>query len=396
MSEIKEQESKVGVKDPEGQEPSSKDALQKEIEEKNIQDKARGEHSSTLPEASPETSSHDANAGEQNALDDEEGESQKQEKEVKPPPTTFKEKLIAWWNEEYKFGVPEVIRQRANKTEDVQEVKKLKRPPRLEPLADPTKWSKERIDLCRDIWESDYSDEIVSPESPSFSMELAVYLNLMPGTTVIDMFAGIGGFARVLSKRLDVWVVCMETEATLAIECNTLSHSHGVEKKVTSAHYNPQEVELATNRYTAAFVRERFHSVEDKKSIILKIKESLQERGHVVITDLMLPSPDMAEHPDVVAWKEACPYPVYLWTVAEYQKAIKECKLFFHVKQDKTEEMLQIFKRQLAKFLKDFSLDEQTANSLRYVESELKHWTALEKALQSGALTYTRIHASKG
>lgn len=241
----------------------------------------------------------------------------------------------------------------------------------------------------------------LGPGEDAYFPRLALGLNLSADKTLAYFGIGLGGAARRIVDKSDVWIVGFEADADAAAQGKEQCRRAGQGKKVAISHVTYDFLSLPKEKFHAAIAKEAFHDVANKARVFQQIARALKGGGAFLITDYVVTG-DPLDAGGCMALFGKRSAPVSPLTTAEYLALLARHGLDLRVNENVTE--------LYAGFVMDgwsnlrSLLDHLGAQAdnpvrrmhfLRSVADEAAMWAARLEALRTGKLEVRRFLALK-
>jgi len=245
---------------------------------------------------------------------------------VKDDKDTFslRERLTAWWEGYDLLDTPAAPAPAAEPAE-VPEVVHYE-PPRQ-------RWETSRVTLVQKVWGEDFT----TPGGRKHTLNLVTSFGLDPAMTVLDLGAGLGGAARVMSEKFGVWVTGFEVDADLVEAGMALSVKHGMGEKAPIQIFDPATFEHKHASVDCVFSKAFLFSVADKNKFLKAVEDLLKPKGQFMFTDFVLAKVHLRS-PTLENWIENEPHKPRPWALEDYEAGLAGARLDIRVSEDITKE----------------------------------------------------------
>jgi len=257
-------------------------------------------------------------------------------------------------------------------------------------------WPSERLRLAQEIWGAGY----VSPAGDEYILDLIKPFALNPKLSLLEIGAGLGGSARAIADKFDLWVTAFEAEPLLVEKGIEQATKVGMEKRAALSLFDPEHPDLKKKRYDCILAREAFFTVMNKSAALKTLLEGIKSKGQVLITDFMLPEGGQLTS-GVKSWCESEPVPPVLWQVSQMRSALKKLGFDIRIEEDVTKGYRQRLFSGWASLVgslrrEDF-MDEGRYSGKKgmLMVKEAEFWLNRDKILSTGELGVFRFHAFK-
>lgn len=252
---------------------------------------------------------------------------------------------------------------------------------------DESAWSLERLRAAEAVFGGDCR----SPLGAQEVLDMVRPVGLNETKAVLDLGAGLGSAARLLTNELGVWVTGLDPSRTLAEEGMLRSNKAGLGRKAPIQSYDAESVELPERAYDCVFAREIFYMVQDKNRLFGMIFNALKGNGELVFTDFCIGRPGIKSK-SLKQFVEAEPVPPHLWTADQTVRTLRD-----HAFQViRTEEETETYREMVMARLADLEADDERKAAIREagdaVIGEVELWATRLAALVSGDVTVVRFH----
>jgi len=245
----------------------------------------------------------------------------------------FKLRFKAWWE----GRDLQVELEKARVTEDIAKV--VADSPAAKPAAaveagkPEILWPPERLRLAQEIWGAGY----VSPAGDEYILDLIKPFALNPKLSLLEIGAGLGGSARAIADKFNLWVTAFEAEPLLVEKGVEQATKTGMEKRAALSLFDPEHPDLKNKRYDCILARESFFTVMNKTAALKTLLEGIKSKGQVQITDFMLPEGGQLTS-GVKSWCESEPVPPVLWQVSQMRSALKKLGFDIRIEEDTSQD----------------------------------------------------------
>lgn len=246
------------------------------------------------------------------------------------------------------------------------------------PLPDSILWSPARLEAVQQLWGRGQ----ISPGGAERTAGMVQHLGLQPGQQVLHLGGGLGGLGRLLGQMYGVQTQSYELDIALAELGRRLTRDADLSEMVQVGLYNPKRPRLP-GRYDLIVVTEHFYVVP-KPALMDAFHETIQPRGHMIVSDFML---DFAAGagPVYEAWQAGEDMPVEPWVLAEFLDAMHQRGFAVTAQTDMSDLFADTIRLGLSRLpgLVDRATDGALAEALSK-EGDL--WTRRMQVLKSGDL----------
>ena len=287
----------------------------------------------------------------------------------------LKDRMLAWWNGE------EV----ATKADSPKQIITVSQ----KALPGPNEWTPERFQVVQKIWGEGYME----PGGAAFARKLLSPAKIDSKKTVLDLSAKLGGTAMLLAKDEGLYMEAWESHPSLAKKAMNYINTMGLGQRIPLEVIDYDKAELKINKYDLVYSRERFFSIEDKKSLLEKIGPSIKPKGFFLFTDLMVSNPD-GYAKEIAAWSAAERHGVYPWTEELYKAVLKNNGYGIWASHDFSKEYLEHIHTGWNKIVRDIEGGDFDRKFIDYLMQEGEIWLARARAIENGTLQVKRIQAT--
>ena len=312
----------------------------------------------------------------------------------------FRVRLRAWWEGENAADVfarkyPDGLEKEEDDEESSDKPPPLHEPRKVERYNPDKMWVPARIEAAQLVWGKGF----VVPGDEAYLFNLVNVANLKPDMSILDLSAGLGGAARLLSERFGLWISAFDISPELAQIGMEQSKMAGMTKKVPVDFFDPAKPEWAEKKFDFIFARESFFQIPKKEGTLLAMAKSLKPEGQCLTTDLVLREKDLKSKA-VDEWIASEPQPVHLWTVARYRELFEKLNLPTSLSphdltQDYCALIVNAWRKAQAKIANGQKSGKFDTETLECLAKEADRWAKRTAALQSGDLQVYRFYSDK-
>lgn len=286
----------------------------------------------------------------------------------------LKNRLTAWWHGEDIVLSTKPVRKEDHRAIEVSE------------HHDPRRWNPDSISMAQNLWGKGFAE----PGGPVFAKKLLSLMKFEPSNTILDLSAGLGGTACILSKEYKLWMDAFEANEELANSGFQFASRSGLAKKVPIKYVNFEALELPNKKYDQIYSLDSLFMIENKKNVIKQIAKSLKNKGQILIVDYILA--DKCNSVSVKKWINSEPEKPHPWTVELYKTALSHYGITVWSVNDLSEEYFnQIHEGWLA-MVERIDKGDFDRNSIDMLMREGEIWLNRARAIEAGDLTIQRIH----
>lgn len=294
---------------------------------------------------------------------------------------TFGERFHAWW-EGYDVNAL-AARNRIVPPEEPE--------PDDDPVQPPMHgdWPTEHIELVQLLWGPGF----ISPGDASFIIDLVRAFRLYSESTVLDIGTGLGGGARAIVGEHKSYISCWERDPELVAE--GMAQAKAERKNVDAAihHLDLGNISFQKDFFGVALVRDTLFEIDDdqKRSLLAGVVKSVKNGGNIVIADLV----SAGSEADLADWVAGERGDVHLWNAADLSACLDNLDVECSTVEDQTDSYLSMIRRGLAEFANLLAERNPTPDKLISTLTEVEYWKRRIAALESGALRFHVVTATK-
>jgi phosphoethanolamine N-methyltransferase len=133
-------------------------------------------------------------------------------------------------------------------------------------------------------YESVYGKDFVSPGGRKLAIELIGYLELDPGSRVLDAGCGLGGSAFVMARDYGLQVDGLDLSRNMLRLANKKLAEHELESLVSLQYGDCLDLDHE-DYYDAVYSRDVFLHIEDKEQLFAVLFRALRPGGKLLFTD---------------------------------------------------------------------------------------------------------------
>ena len=292
-----------------------------------------------------------------------------------PHKPTFRERFHAWWEGYDLPASAEAAVDDAPPAED-------NRPrPTIHERPQP------RLDLVQAL----FGEGMVSPGRPDDLLRMVKPLGLDEKMTVVEIGAGLGGFARLVAEHTGAYVTAFEPIRELLAAGNELSAKHGQARKVRILPAPPTHFEARPKSVDALIGKEALLTIADKAELFSAVRKALKPGGQVTMTDYMLVGDANSE--DYQSWLAYEPVTPHLLTPALTRARLEELGLEVRVLEDLTDEYRAAALGAFGEYAEKIRGEAPDEYKSAWALSEGELWSRRLSILQSGVVKLYRLYA---
>ena len=256
------------------------------------------------------------------------------------------------------------------------------------PAEEPVYAPLSRTTVAQWLW----GDGFLSPGDAAYVIDMVKPIGLTSAASVLDLSAGIGGAARVITQTFGAYVTGLERSPERAKLGQQMSVAANLAKRATITQYNPESVELRPNSFDCVIGRGATYNVVDKERLLRVVHQALKQRGHLLFNEFML-DPEVGERPEMAAWVARESYPPTLWTLRQYTDCLKSLGFDIRITTDLTGTYRAMIVTGWARMLEEVDLKAMPKPHRLVIIEEAELWMRRIAALQNGGLRVFRVYA---
>ncbi len=250
-------------------------------------------------------------------------------------------------------------------------------------------WSPARRAFCQKLWGSGF----IEPGGRDFTLHLLKPCALGPEHTVLDLTTGLAGGAQTTSDAFGIWVDAMDPDPDLVKAAQQRCHDKGYGKRVKVSGFDSSRLTLKKNRYDCIFVRERFHTFEDKPAALRAIRNSLKPKGQLVLTDFVQAEAGIG--PNTKKWQALSNDASPILTAEDYRALIDDTKFEVMIFEVDPRDFRSYILDGWADFVEHLEKEDMTREFVNLLMAEAEKWLVLTRAIEAKEISYLRIHAMR-
>jgi SAM-dependent methyltransferase len=235
----------------------------------------------------------------------------------------------------------------------------------------------------------------IVPGTAEYVLGLVKPFAANPAMSILDIAAGLGGPARVISDAFGTYITGFERDPETAARGMAMSVAAGKQRHASITAMNPETLELKSGAYDCIFGRGATYAVQDKERFMRVLITGLKPRGQLLLTDYLV-DPAVAERPELAAWQSLEPFPPALWNMQQYTDCFKSLGFDIRI----TEDISGQYKAQIVlgwdNLLQNVDIRKLPRAHQLTVLDEAERWVKTILALDSGALKVFRFYALAG
>ncbi len=242
-----------------------------------------------------------------------------------------------------------------------------------------------------EISERMWGEGAVTPGDARIDALLIKPLNLVKGTSVLDLSAGLGARMKGIASQYGASVTGLEPDPDVAARGQDLLRKKKI-KGVSLNAYDPSSFS-EKNQYECIIFRETVYRVADREKFVAAIAACSKPGVRISFTDYIV-NPESKERPEILAWRayEESADPIGLVQMAEiWAKA----GIVLKSHEDETEQYIKEVKAGFQHFMEYITSghvpDEETKKA---IEKRIRLWSHRLAALDQG-MRYYRFFGQK-
>jgi cyclopropane fatty-acyl-phospholipid synthase-like methyltransferase len=166
-------------------------------------------------------------------------------------------------------------------------------------VCQPEAWPQARISRAEELW----GEGFLAPGGREEILRLAVPLGLSAASSLLLLGAGAGGPPRTLATDLNVWVTCLERDASLReLAARRIQRAGApIAKRATVGAWDPASPDFKENAYHHALALEACGTAPPEP-ILAALAQAIRPSGQLVLVELVADQPLDAADSDISAW----------------------------------------------------------------------------------------------
>jgi len=303
------------------------------------------------------------------------------EEHLQATSSPLRDRLRAWW---YGVEIPQLY------VEDPEAVARAAEAERAaaEAANAPKEQPIDRLDLLQAVWGPGY----LEPGGFDYIATLVKPFGFNPAMSILDLTVGLGGPARNIAERFNVYINGMERDAAVAARGRAAMVRGGLARRVLISDYEPTGLELRAHSFDGIYGLHLSASVGDKEQLFREVKKALKAGGHFTFTDFMLKD-TRADDPAFAQWFAAEPRPLSLWTEAQYIGCMTKAGLDCRISESQGPAYAAEVSAAWARYLGSVSIESMSRENQRLVLSEATLWTHRAALIGKGLIDLHRFYA---
>ncbi len=248
-------------------------------------------------------------------------------------------------------------------------------------------WPPARRAFCQRLWGLGFID----PGGRDFTLHLLKPCDLGPQHTVLDLTTGLAGGAQAMSDTFGIWVDAMDPDPELATAAQEHCERKGYGTRVKISGFDPSSMTLKKKRYDCVFVRERFHTFDNKPAVIKAIRAALKPKGQLILTDFVQTA--QGAGPATEKWRTLTGHGATIPTAEDYRAVMAAAKLDVLILEEDPTDFRSHVLDGWSDFVDNLDKAEFTREFVDLLMVEAERWLALTRAIDAGEVSYLRVHA---
>jgi len=293
-----------------------------------------------------------------------------------PHKPSFRERFHAWWEGYELAAAPETV-----------EPVETRRSGEKGPPPTVREWPKERLELVQSI----FGEGMVGPGRAEDLLRMIKPLGLDEKMTVLEIGAGLGGFARLVTEDTGAYVTAFEPVPALVAAGNEISTRHGKGRKARILPAPKGHFEARQKSVDAIIGKEALFAITDKAELFSAVRKALKPGGQVTMTDYMLVGDPNSD--EYQAWLASEPFTPDLLTPAVTRSRLEELGLEVRVLEDLTDEYRAAALSAFADYAEKIRNEAPDEYKSAWALSEGELWSRRLAILQSGVVKLYRLYA---
>jgi cyclopropane fatty-acyl-phospholipid synthase-like methyltransferase len=258
--------------------------------------------------------------------------------------------------------------------------------------AGPALHIKNMVTVAESLWGAGYC----SPCGPGLVDAMAQPLDLEPGQDILEIGAGLGGGANLLSQKHQVKITALEHNETLGEYLEFLQGEASPDHPVTFGTFNPEDTGLGSKAYHSILLKDMLFQVADKENFLKQIKQAARTHAHLAVCDFVLAEKD-APPESLGSWMAQEPTDAYPLPVGDVLWHLRASGFHPISQKDITGMYLDGIRKalpQIQAVLSNIASNNPTDKDLaRALLDHATLWLTRAAALESGALRVYYFHA---
>ena len=248
-------------------------------------------------------------------------------------------------------------------------------------------WPPARQAFCQRLWGSGFID----PGGRNATLDLLKPCDLGPQHTLLDLTTGLAGGSQAISDTFGIWIDALEPDPDLAKAAHENCQRKGYGKRVKVSGFDPNSIALKKRRYDCIFVRERFHTFDNKPAALGAIRTALKPKGQLILTDFVRTAPETG--PAIEKWLRVAGDVASIPTTEEYRALLAATKFDVLIAQEDPTDFRRYVLGGWSDFMDQLEKKDLTREFVNLLLAEAERWLALTQAIDAGEVSYLRIHA---
>ena len=250
-------------------------------------------------------------------------------------------------------------------------------------------WSPARLAFCQKLWGQGFID----PGGRNFTLHLLKPCDLGPQHTMLDLTTGLAGGAQAIADTFGIWVDAMAPDPDLAKAAQEYCERKGYGKRVKVSGFDPMSMTLKKKRYDCIFVRERFNTFDNKPAALKTIRAALKPKGQLILTDFVQTAQGAGAATE--KWRCATDNRASILTTEDYRSLLAAAKLDVLISEEDSTDFHRYILDGWSYFVDHLDKSEFEREFVDLLLFEAERWLALTRAIETGDVSYLRIHAMR-
>jgi len=301
----------------------------------------------------------------------------------------FPDRFKAWWNG---TDLPK------GKDGSIQQQAKTSRPGAHEPAPSDT-LPEEPVDWPDKIRERVWGEDFALPGRGSVIMSMSKAADLQPNDVVADILPGCTGPAKALAaaRGMPVTVLLQQEQLDkLTLQKQKMERElAGKDTDDTGPQIDMALLDLGApdfgiRTFDKLLCREVMCFIPERAEFLSKAAAGLRGGGRFVFYDVMEMG-DGPEPDEVVAWREAEPFPPNLWTVSEYTKHLFDARLETKSTSNMSKSYISLVEADWRRVMDGLATDPLPRDGVDALMAEGRIWQSRLAALRTGRIGLVRF-----
>jgi cyclopropane fatty-acyl-phospholipid synthase-like methyltransferase len=254
-----------------------------------------------------------------------------------------------------------------------------------------SRWTKKRLQIVQRI----YGEGFIHVGGLKYTKPFLARLGLNESMSVLDLSSGLGGLGRYLASNYGSWVTGLEAEKELAEIGMRMSEHAGLKEKAPLKVFDPEHVEILDRRYHCILMRERLHTVKNKRRLLRQMADSLAPGGKMVLMEFVVVDNDAKESELIKAWCKAEHETPSLWSEDELKNDVYSLKLELTAYGSVSESYCQALLKDWEGFTKGLKKEELDQEFVDIMMQEAELNKSRAAAMKAGLLKIVRLELQR-